>query len=228
MSDTSNYRYCYIHGFGSGPKSKKGVILADYTRKQLNGLELLLPDCNHPSFTELTISNALGVIDKMDADQRTNNPNVKWRMMGSSLGGYLVALWAMRNPEKVDRVMLLCPAFDVPGRWRTRYGPEVMEQWRVSGFKDFVNFANNRKVTPLSYNFIEDSEKYPAVPIVPSNVQCLVIHGTEDESVPIDISRKYVAELSSAKLIEVKDSHELIETSTLDLIKEQTRTYLCA
>lgn len=77
MSDTSNYRYCYIHGFGSGPKSKKGVILADYMWKQLNGLELLLPDCNHPSFTELTISNALGVIDKMDADQRTNNPNGK-------------------------------------------------------------------------------------------------------------------------------------------------------
>lgn len=75
MSDTTSYRYCYIHGFGSGPKSKKGVILAEYMK--MNGLELLLPDCNSPSFTDLTITNALGVIDKMDAQQRANNSNGK-------------------------------------------------------------------------------------------------------------------------------------------------------
>jgi len=40
-------------------------------------------------------------------------------LMGSSLGGYLAALYASRHPDQVERLVLLAPAFSSPGAGRS-------------------------------------------------------------------------------------------------------------
>lgn len=35
----------------------------------------------------------------------------KWRLIGSSLGGHAILLFAQQYPDRVDRVVSLCPAF---------------------------------------------------------------------------------------------------------------------
>ena len=37
------------------------------------------------------------------------------------------------HPERVDRLLLLCPAFDVVARWPTLIGPDNFERWREAG-----------------------------------------------------------------------------------------------
>ena len=52
--------------------------------------------------------------------------------MGSSLGGYLAALIASRNPE-VERAVLLAPAFRLAERWRARMTAEELAGWKKDG-----------------------------------------------------------------------------------------------
>ena len=51
-------------------------------------------------------------------DQAVNGEPVI--LMGSSLGGYLAALYAARHAN-VERLVLLAPAFNFPTRWRQRF-----------------------------------------------------------------------------------------------------------
>src|SRR5690348_17748458 len=55
-------------------------------------------------FEHLTISGQLGVLER-------TLQNEPVRLIGSSMGGYLAALYAARHPE-VDRLVLLAPALD--------------------------------------------------------------------------------------------------------------------
>ena len=50
-------------------------------------------------------------------------------LMGSSLGGYLAALYASRHPN-VERLVLLAPAFEFPARWRQRFSHGELAEWR--------------------------------------------------------------------------------------------------
>jgi len=54
-------------------------------------------------------------------------------LMGSSLGGYLAALYAERHPKAVDRLILLAPAFEFLQRWRARLSAREIEQWKREG-----------------------------------------------------------------------------------------------
>ena len=53
-------------------------------------------------------------------------------LMGSSLGGYLAALYACQHPE-IERLILLAPAFQFPRRWREQFSaPELAEILEVA------------------------------------------------------------------------------------------------
>lgn len=42
-----------------------------------------------------------------------SNQKTKWMLIGSSLGGLVASLWAQNNPNLVDGLVLLCPAFEL-------------------------------------------------------------------------------------------------------------------
>jgi uncharacterized protein len=196
-------KYAYLHGFNSGPSSKKGSSLAKVYHEQ--GVELLLPDLNQPSFSKLTFTTAMKVIDEMD-EIHAKKDGEKWCLIGSSLGGYLTALWTIQNPERVDRVFLLCPAFKLIERWSKVLRKERLEKWQTDGFLDFPNA--NGKMTPLHWGFVEDAKKYPQMPIVPCSA--FIVHGQKDETVPIEFSREYSNQNSHVQLLEVDDNHSLM------------------
>ena len=57
-------RYAYLHGFASGPKSRRGQRLAEVFRAE--GRELALPDLNAPSFAKLSLGAMLERLDALD------------------------------------------------------------------------------------------------------------------------------------------------------------------
>jgi pimeloyl-ACP methyl ester carboxylesterase len=209
-----NYRYPYLHGFGSGPLSRKGVHLRDALAA--DGVELELLDLNVPSFTEQSYSRILRSLD--DFDSQTAD-GVKLRLTGSSMGGYLAARWAELNPGRVDRLFLLCPGFDLGSRWPELLGRGEMERWESAGVLDVENGAG--LVRPLHWGFVEDSRTHPAFP----EVRCpsRILHGTRDEVVPIDLSRAYSRDRPHVDLIEVDDDHTLGES--LDRLARELREF---
>eukprot|EP01112_Ceratiomyxa_fruticulosa_P013653 TRINITY_DN3850_c0_g1_i1.p1 TRINITY_DN3850_c0_g1~~TRINITY_DN3850_c0_g1_i1.p1 ORF type:complete len:221 (-),score=37.18 TRINITY_DN3850_c0_g1_i1:150-812(-) len=197
--------FAYLHGFGSSPKSKKGVQLQSFFKNELN-LQLYLPDLNNPSFSKLTYTGSLRALDELDAKY---GQDAEWCLIGSSMGGYLSALWSSLHPDRVHKVMLLCPAFSMVERWAPLLGKEALEKWRITGTREFLDHATGLQ-TPLHYEFFEDSQRYPATPVVPCKT--LIIHGKHDESVPIEFSRKYIVGKDNVELKEVEDDHLLAKS----------------
>ncbi|MEC8022621.1 MAG: alpha/beta hydrolase [Myxococcota bacterium] len=205
----------YLHGFASSENSHKGTTLrarlADVT-------ELHTPNMNRPSFEELTYSGMLSYLDSLDA----NLPeSARWYLIGSSLGGYVAARWAELHPERVERLVLLCPAIDMVSRWRELLGgPMVYVLWKRNGAFFFPD--HNDEPKPVHFGIIEDAQtKHPARP----KIQCptVIVHGSKDETVPLAFSEEYAATYPDVRLEVVDDDHNLIDS--LDVIERVVREH---
>lgn len=208
------YRYAYFHGFASSPDSTKGRRLAH--EFSIRDIELLRPDLNQPSFGFQTVTGMLYLLDALDGKGDFG----KWRIVGSSFGGYLAALWASLRPDRVDRLVLLAPAFDILSHWHSMLGPSTMNRWRTDGFIYLPNHLG--VLTPVHYKLVEDLAKWPKGP----HVHCptLIIHGTADEVIPIDSSRRYAASHPNVRILELPDSHGL--TNSLDRTVFETIAFI--
>ena len=205
----------YLHGFASGPMSRKGQALAE--RLARRGVELRLPDLNRPSFSRLTVTGALEAVDEL---VESGPRHAAWRFIGSSFGGYVAARWAELRPERVARLLLLCPGFDLPSRWPDLLGADELARWERDGALLLPDGAG--RPTPVHWGFVQDVRRHPPVPEVPCPTR--IVHGTRDEVVPVEGSRRYAADRSGVELVEVDDDHALLES--LDTIAVQAEAFL--
>lgn len=193
-------------------------------------LNLHLLDLNVPSFSELTFGGALGEVDRLVI--QTDAPDAPapgtlvptsgtpWALYGSSMGGYLAARWAQLHPGRVEQLILLCPGFNIQARWPELMGEDEFTRWERDGWLEVDDAQGDP--TPLHWEFVLDSRRHPNWPEVPC--ETLIIHGTRDETVPIEGSRQYAAERPHVQLIEVDDDHSL--AGSLDLIADASMRFL--
>jgi hypothetical protein len=200
-------RHAYLHGFASSSQSYKGQALRRFYAE--HGLEFHTPDLNNPSFSELTYSGMLAALDRFDAEldarDGTEPGTTRWRFVGSSMGGYVAARWAELHPRRVDRLLLLCPAFDFLARWPSLIGQAQFERWQAEGWIELPDHTGTP--TRIHYGLVEDASQHPARPVVPCPTT--IMHGTADTVVPIASSRAYVQEHPHVRLLEVDDDHGL-------------------
>jgi uncharacterized protein len=187
----------YLHGFASSPQSKKARLFEQ--RMQALGIEIRVPDLAAGDFENLTISGQLRVIE-----QTADGKPVA--LMGSSLGGYLAALYASLHPE-VSRLVLLAPAFGFARRWPERLGEATMERWRRTGKITLFHYGEERD-RDLNYSLIEDGLQFPDYPAV--RQPTLIYHGNHDDVVPAAWSHEFSAQNPSAELRVVDSGHDLM------------------
>ncbi len=195
-------RYAHLHGFSSSANSSKGLELR--RRFAERGLELELPDLNHPSFAELTFTTALEALDAMHA-RTGGDAGEPWCLSGSSMGGYMAARWAELHPGRVERLLLLCPAFALVDRWPALLGEDSMTKWEREG--SFPLPDGMGQLQPVHWKLIEDARTHPKVP--EPSVPIRIIHGRQDVVIPIASSQGFVARHPEVQLIEVDDDHVL-------------------
>ena len=203
-------RIVYLHGFASGPGSGKAQFFRG--RFAERGVPFEIPQLDEGDFENMTVSTMLRVIDRAVHGDRVI-------MMGSSLGGYLAALYAARHAN-VERLVLLAPAFEFPKRWRERYG-EQLAAWKREGSLPFFHYSFKGE-RPLAYGFVEDAAKYEDDPDFAQ--PALVLHGINDPVVPIEVSRNFCARHPDSRLYELDSAHEL--TDALDSLWVQTASFL--
>jgi hypothetical protein len=195
------HRYAYLHGFASSSLSRKGVYLREVFRGR--GLELELPDLNVPTFEAMTFSAMLAALDARDA--AAGGDPFLWRLIGSSMGGYLAARWAELRPDRVDRLVLLCPGLEMVARWPELVGEESFRRWEAEGRFEMEDGAGVAR--PLHWGFVEDAQTHPALP--EPACPALILHGRRDDVVPVELSRRYAADRANVRLIELDDDHSL-------------------
>ncbi len=187
----------YLHGFASGPKSKKAVAVRE--RLEREKIPCAVPDLNIPDFEHLRPSRAIE-----HAASLVDGPCI---VAGSSLGG-LMALHVAARDARVKALVLMCPALVADERWIRRLGDDELEKWRRSGTRKFYNFVTCDE-RPLDYGFFEDLVKmaHPAPPRVP----VAIIHGRRDEVVPLQVSEELARAFQRhVSLAVVDDDHSLL------------------
>jgi hypothetical protein len=190
-------RVLYLHGFASGPSSSKARYFRD--RLRAAGIEVDIPDLAAGDFEHLTLTGQLRVIERSAEGAAVS-------LVGSSMGGYLAALYAARHPE-VARAVLLAPAFDFARRWAEYLGPEKVAEWRRTGAMEVFHYAENRN-RKLAYTLLEDAAQYEPFPDF--HQPALIFHGVHDDVVPAAYSRQFAATHANARLEVLDSGHELL------------------
>ncbi len=204
-------RILYLHGFASGPSSQK----ARYFRRRLEraGMRVDTPDLAAGDFERLTLTGQLGVVERAAAGEAV-------ALVGSSMGGYLAALYAARHPE-VPRLVLLAPAFGFAHLWAERLGPPAVEEWRRTGSTTVFHYGEDRE-RRLGYELMEDAESYEDYPDV--RQPALVFHGAQDDVVPPDCSRQFAVGRPNVRLEILDSGHDLL--NALDYLADRIEAFL--
>jgi len=191
----------YLHGFASGPGSKKARFFGE--RFAARGVPFLVPDLAAGDFAHLTLSGQLEVVRKAVGGERV-------RMMGSSLGGYLAALYANSCPSQVDRVVLMAPAFDFAARWRKRLGPQAFADWERTGKLDVFHYGEGGSAF-VGFDLYTDALQYPPFP----SIRCptLDYHGLRDDVVPASLSERFAETGPHIRLRLLESDHELLNVT---------------
>ena len=204
----------YLHGFASGPGSAKAVDLARRFSADGGRLEIADLTPGPTGFERSTPTSMLGIVRALL--DGANGPHV---LIGSSLGGWLSALTAARDPS-VQRLVLLAPAFNLVERWSGRLSPAELDGWRRDGLEVDHHASGTRR--RIGWAFFEDAGRYPAYPEV--RVPTLVIAGRQDETVPLADIERFVARTPSARLVVLEDGHGL--EASYPRIYEEARRFL--
>jgi pimeloyl-ACP methyl ester carboxylesterase len=191
-------RHVYLHGFASGPQSRKAQAFRQVL--SASGIDLEIPNLDQGDFEHLTLSGQLQLIE------RTVN-GTPCRLIGSSMGGYLAALYAAAHPE-VERLVLLAPAFGFQSRWREIHGDDAIEHWRQTGWLPVYHYGA-KEIRRVHFTLYEDAGRFPAYPDFHQPAR--IFHGINDAVVPIGFSRTFAAAHPNAHLTELPSDHELLD-----------------
>ena len=203
----------YLHGFASGPGSKKARFFGG--RFAGRGLPFAVPDLAAGDFSRLTISRQLEVVERAIAGRVVC-------LMGSSLGGYLAALYAAAHPAQVERLVLMAPAFDFASRWRLRLGETAFEEWERTGRLSVFHYGAGEPAT-VGFDLYSDALQHPPFPAVTQPT--LIFHGTSDNVVPVELSEHFAAGREThVRLRRFDSDHELVDVT--DPMWEATWAFL--
>jgi uncharacterized protein len=210
-------RYLYLHGFASGPNSTKGVKLAE--RFAARGVNLQRLNLRLPSLERLSFQAMMNAVRAALGDSRDRAV-----VFGSSLGG-LTACRVAEDDARISALVLLAPAFRLAERWRNRLGEDGWRRWRETTRLDVHDYAENR-ATRVHFDFVRElsildgkGDGWPDV-----RVPTLIVHGTRDDTVDIQLSRDFATGKPWVHLVEVDDGHEL--TASLDRIDAEAESFL--
>jgi len=99
-----DFAYAYLHGFRSDVHSIKAKVFKQ--RFEERGISLEVLDVKGgKGHEDALVSIGLDVLDQFY--EKTKKP---LRLIGSSMGGFISAVFAARHPDRVDRVILINPA----------------------------------------------------------------------------------------------------------------------
>ncbi|MGH7320166.1 MAG: alpha/beta hydrolase [Candidatus Rokuibacteriota bacterium] len=193
-------RYVYLHGFASSPASSKARAFRE--RIAAAGAEISVPALDEGDFTGLTISRQLAVI-RGEVDLAPGPV----RLIGSSMGGYLAALFASGD-ARVETLVLMAPAFDMQAGWRARYGDAKLADWCRRGALPTFHYAYGEE-RPIGYGLYEDLGRHDPRPRV--RVPALVFMGRRDDVVEPASVEGWARANPTARLVWLDSGHELTD-----------------
>lgn len=207
----------YLHGFASSPASSKATF---YGRELARlGVGYACPDFNQPSFEAMTVTRMIEQT-RAAVEAAGSGPVA---LIGSSLGAYVAVHAAAADTSgRIDRLILLAPAFDFGGNRLTHLGPHSVDEWRRAGKLTVFHYGLGEP-RDVGFALYEDAAKYDAFDVALA-LPMLVVQGRRDDVVDPAMVERWCAPRPTAELHIVDDGHQL--TASMPFIWEKSRQWM--
>lgn len=197
----------YCHGFASSPGSTKANIFA--RRFEERGVSVRIPDLNVPDFEHLTLT---AMLERVAEEIRTCPPGAIY-LMGSSLGGAVALHFTDRYRDaegsRVEKLLLMAPALDFVANRLRQLGETGMARWKETGWREVYHYGYKEQ-RRLHYKVHEDSLPYDSFR-VSLDLPIRIYHGTRDEIVDCEQSRRFAENRPNVQLHLLDSDHELLD-----------------
>ena len=185
----------FAHGLEGSPNGSKPTWM-----KESLDWEIICPEMSNNGWT---IADQTEVIAKAIAE----NEDIDI-IMGSSYGGLAIANASERFAERNLRMVLLAPAFGLAENFRSITGEPGLIEWKNTGSSQYFHHGFGHEVE-FGWDFITSADEmsWPNL-----HHPTIILHGSQDDIVPIESSRKVSESNELVELIEVEDGHRLADS----------------
>ncbi|ABV73683.1 Predicted hydrolase or acyltransferase [Rickettsia canadensis str. McKiel] len=218
----------------SSMQATKALYLIDYCKKN-NYNFIVFDNFGHGNasgrFEDQTISDWLEGISLI-LDKLVDTEAI---LVGSSMGGWLALLAALRFPNKIKGLVCLAPALDFTEDIWQNISRDAQNKMQKEGMLE-VSSKNCEHKYPISYKLIEDAKKYLLLTKnkIDINIPIHLIHGMLDDDVPYNISTQLLEKIVSKQIVLklIKDGHhnlsreedlKVITNSLEEIIRDVTK-----
>jgi len=173
------------HGFLSNKDSRTNLRLTELLLSK--GLSTLSFDWfgmgdSSGQFADITVAICQSQLDSLLESIKTKGYR-DVGLIGSSFGGLLSILVAANHPE-LFAIGLKCPVPDFPEMLELEFGKDGLIQWQNTN--TIPNVTGDPKPIELNFKFYENCKEFNAYTHAKQiTTPCLIVHGEQDELVPI-------------------------------------------
>lgn len=203
----------FCHGYRSTKESSRVKPMAESLAK--NGIALFAFDFSgrgesQGKFESSTITKYID-----DLSNAINNISKKYKSIcvwGGSLGGFVALNTAIKD-KRINLLVLHAPVSLFPWKKKGDFDPKSIAQWKKDGF--IYTHSERFGEMKIDYSFYEDGLKYGKHKDYEKiTVPVLIIHGTDDASVPLEQSEELIKHLKKNRLEVLKGADHTFSKST--------------
>ena len=209
-SDVGGYKACKLHKYCTDNQISL-LMFDNFAHGQSSGI-----------LSEMTVGKCLSIIEEMIS---TLSPDQKIIFVGSSMGGALAFLMALRNPQYTKACLGIAPAPDFTQIIWDHLDDSQKQQLKKDG-TIALSASESSNTYLMGYQLIEEGNNHLLMNQDHINITCPVriVHGMRDSVVPYERSLQLIQKLDSddAYITLIKNgSHRLSKDNEIEIILNQ-------
>jgi uncharacterized protein len=191
--DPSAPAVVFVHGFGGHRRGEKSVALAEACARRdwtFAAFDFRGHGESGGLMRDLRGSRLLEDLDAVRAFLASRGV-LRFGVVGSSMGGWAAAWFALWHPEAITSCVLLAPAFRFVQRHWELLTPAQREEWQRTGV---LRVKNEWVDAEVGYGIVEERDDFPPERLADVWAKpLLILHGLADDVVPAADSLAFLA-----------------------------------